>query len=957
VGTDLEIRLLGPLEVVSSGKLVPITAPKHRILLASLALNANRSVSAEQLIDQLWDTSPPAGARDTLYTYVTRLRRTLFDATGAEFIVTRRESYLLEIEDDALDLSRFERLVRQARTSHADASRTAALLHEALALWRGEPLSDVPSEVLRRELVPGLREQLVAATELRIDADLRLGRHSDVVAELRELTVHYPLRERFWSQRMLALYRSERQVEALECYQAVRRLLADELGIDPGPELRDLHKAILANDPGLTPVAVAPARPAGRNDLPGDIPDFVGRDDEIRHLAETPPAAGTTVVISAIDGMAGIGKTALAVHLAHRLADRYPDGRLFIDLNAHTEGQQPTTAEAALETLLRAIDTPADRIPATLDERAALWRATLADRQVLVVLDNAANATQVRPLLPGAPGCLVIVTSRRRLSDLDTANTLSLDVLPPEQAQALFTRVVGPSRSAAEPDAVAEVLRLCGYLPLAIRIAASRLRTRPSWTVAHLVGRLRDEQRRLSELAVGERSVAAAFTLSYEHLTADQQRLFRLLGLVPGPSFDAYVAAALLDTDVTEADRLLEDLVDAHLLQSPEPGRYRFHDLLRDHARAIPEQVTHLRVASNRLLDYYLAVTRQVAELIAASRKQVTLAPCYPPKHIPVLSDRIEAVAWCQREHANLVAAIGYAAHRGWHVHTWQLAHTLWHYFDIRFLVEDWITTHRMALAAAESIGDDEACADTLQHLACAYNDAGEFTAALDTYADALVLYRKIGDQRGEANALHNMAMTAERIGRAPDALKYIEQCLALRRSIGDPWNEAHTVNILGVVHQRLTNYEEANFQYQIALNLYRSVGDTWGESMTLSNIADILRLRGQHAEALRYHRQALDLAQTIGDVENIAELQTSLATTCYTAGLTEEAAFHFQQVLTLAEDIGSSLYQARALAGLGDINQNSDSVAAREYRLRALAIYTSLGVPEAQKISEILER
>ena len=401
-----EFRLLGPLEVRSDGRIVPVTSAKQRVLLAALLVDANRVVSVDELANRLWDNE--STSRNTLHSYVMRLRRTLGDKAP---LITRPDGYLIEVAPDTLDTTLFESWVRQARTD--EPARAATLLRQALDLWRGEPLADIQSEYLRREVAPLWQERRLAAVESLIDADLRLGRHQDVATELADLTTRHPLRERFWVQRMLALYRSGRTAEALRCYTEVRAVLADELGADPSPELRDLHQAILTDDQSLAiPV---PTRPR-RNDLPGDIPDFVGRAEEFDRLLAVLRTPTKAVVTSAIDGMAGTGKTTLAIHAAHRLADRYPDAQLFLDLRAHSEDSEPIEPAVALDTLLRALNVPPDRIPDGLDERAALWRAELADRKVLLLLDNAATTSQLRPLLPGSPTCLALITSRRRLA-------------------------------------------------------------------------------------------------------------------------------------------------------------------------------------------------------------------------------------------------------------------------------------------------------------------------------------------------------------------------------------------------------------------------------------------------------------------------------------------------------------------------------------------------------------
>jgi hypothetical protein len=421
---------------------------------------------------------------------------------------------------------------------------------------------------------------------------------------------------------------------------------------------------VLARFAPLKPGSPAerPGLAAGRSDLPRDVSHFTGRAGELRRLLDDVDDK-TCAPVFAIDGMAGVGKTALAVHAAHRLGVRYPDGRLFLDLHGHTPGHEPLTSEAALEKLLRATGVHGAELPDDPDERAALWRARSAGRRLLLVLDNAADAAQVGPLLPGTPGCRVLITSRRRLVELDATATISLDVPPPDEALALFTRVIGDSRARAEPAAAREVLSLCGRLPLAIGMVAARLRSRPAWTVRHLSRRLHEE--RLAEIVTG---VAAAFSMSYEHLAPDQRRLFRLLGMHPGTDFDVHLVAALLMTDLNEAERLLEQLVDLHLLQQPRPGRYRFHDLLRQHARAtarIEEPVVSHHESLHRILDYFLFTAAHAWCRLAPGQRQLPLDIAHPPAYVPPFEDHPRAVVWWDAEAANLAAVIDHAAEHG----------------------------------------------------------------------------------------------------------------------------------------------------------------------------------------------------------------------------------------------------------------------------------------------------
>ena len=989
---SFQFRVLGPLEVVVDGRVVPVSSARQRSLLAALLVDANRVVPIRDLVRRIWGEATPAGARETLHSYVMRLRRTI---GGDSPVLTRPDGYLIEVADGALDLDRFTSGVRAAANDDADPARVAALLAAALAEWRGDALSDVPSEVLHSDVVPALNEQRLTAVELRVDADLRLGRHQDVIAELADLTTRYPLRERFWALRMLALYRSDRPADALRCYEAARTAIAAELGAEPGPELRALHQSVLTNDPALAGRPQKTAEP--RSDLPGDIPDFAGRADELDRLLATIPAADTTgsaVVISAIDGMAGIGKTTFAVHAAHRLAARYPDAQLFIDLRAHHDGLPAVEPIDALDTLLRALGVPGERIPASLDERARLWRAELTGRRALVVLDNAASAAQVRPLLPGGAGCLALVTSRGRLPDLDTADTISLDVLAPPDAARLFTSIVGDGR--ATDAAVADVLRRCGHLPLAIRIAGARLRSRPAWTVAHLAEKLADEQARLVELAVGQRSVAAAFTLSYRDLTVAQQRLFRLVGLVPGTTFDTCVAAEVAECDLASAERVLEDLVDVHLLRQSEFGRYHFHDLLGAYARTAAERVdtdADRTAAIGRLLDYYLATAHRAVIALDPNGHHAAIQLGAPPRHGPDVDSYRAALSWLDSERGNLASVVQLAYEHGRFGHAWQLPYTLWRYYRLSGDIDQWISTHQIGLRAARQDGDGEA--DLHRAIGHAYWAAGEFHVALDhqnqalahyraagdrwgegsalnnignsylhlsQYDEALARYheslacrRAIGDRQGEGNVLGNIGIIYTHLGRFDEALGHHNAAIELYRQIGDIRDEANALNNLGDVLTRLGRADEAVRRQEQSLRLYRQAGDRWGEAVALNGIASARRALGRYAYALDRHWQALARIRAIGQRQTESVILNELGRTLLAAGRPDEARESCAQALSLALAMNDRYLAGNAYQGMAMATEDSDPVLAQRYWRAALAVYTEINVPDAHLVRERL--
>jgi DNA-binding SARP family transcriptional activator len=883
-----------------------------------LLVDAGRTVSNDELVSRLWDDEAPAAARTTLHSHVMRLRRTLGDAVA---LLTRPDGYVIDVAPEALDVNEFESLLRQARTAADDPATAAALLRTALDLWRGDPLPDVPSAYLHRDVVPLWQEHRLAAIESRVEADLRLGRHRDVTTELADLTIRHPLRERFWALRMLALYRAGRPAEALHCYAIVRKRLADELGVDPSAEIRDLHQAILIDDPSLT---VTPPVARGRNDLPGDIPDFVGRTAEFDRLLALVPAAATAVTISAIDGMAGIGKTTLAIHAAHRLAEKYPDAQLFLDLHAHTEQQEPMDPAVALDILLRALDVPPDRIPAGLDERAALWRAELANRRVLLVLDNAASTGQVRPLLPGSPTCLALITSRRQLTDLDTTGTLSLNVLSEADALALFTSVVGTDRVAADQESTLDVLRLCGYLPLAIRIAAARLRSRPAWPVRVLADRLRDESRRHDELTVGDRSVTAALALSYQRLAAPQQRLFALLGQHPGTTFDGYQAAALGGIPLADAERLVGELVDMHLVKERAPGRYRLHDLVRQYARTktlVPEPVRHDAVG--RLLDHYLYLARLTDAYLAPDTRYVP-AELIPPGPVPDITDEDQVIQWCERELRNLMAAIDYAATNGWRDHAWQLASGLALFFSRRGYTSDWIASFQVAaeLVAYGESGDELAACDldrarVLRELGNAYDVAGRYSEAITVMAEALALYRLLGDLRGEGSMLNNIGNIYMSLDRLAQSLSYLQQALAVRNRAGDLPGTAVILSNLCIVYQRLDRYQESVDCGLRSLQLYTESADRRGQAMAHNNIAVIYVRMGRLADAVDHSRRAVALVSEVGDRRGESATLNTLGMIHRHLGDYAAALDYDRRALEIARDVGDFSMETEAREGI----------------------------------------
>ena len=674
---------------------------KPRKLLAALLLDAGRLVPTDRLVDVLWEGEAPPTARASLSNHVHALRRAL-DDPGGRLVRTAVPGYLIDVSAGDLDVRVFEDRLRRGRTAHRgeDWALASGELGAALALWRGEPLPDLRDGALFAEAAARWSEQRLQALEWRIDSDLRLGQHQDVIAELYELAAAHPLRESFAGLLMVACYQSGRQADALSVYRRTRQGLIDELGAEPGRGMQDLHQRILAGDPALWPVPapsaaslIAGHRPAVASvpaQLPAGIGDFTGRNDAVKRLAESltiesgKPVPGA-VIIAAVTGPGGIGKTTLAVHAAHRIAADFPDGQLYVNLRGTTT--QPLATAAVLARLLRDLGADPDTIPAGEEEQAARYRSLLAGRWVLLLLDDAHDTAQVTPLLPGTQGCAVLVTSRGQLADLTASARLAVDVLTDTEARHLFSRVTGADRAAAEPEAVDAVLRACAGLPLAVRVAAARLAARRSWTVRTLAERLADERDRLDELSVGDLAVRASFQVSYQSLArsdvpadAGLARAFRLLGLAQVPDLSVPAAAAMLDQPVRETERVLERLADGNLVQAITPGRYRMDDLLRIFAteRAEAEETGPDRMnAIMRLLTWYARTSDHGRRLMAGAGPLTDdMAAPTAPTALTLIGNQ-QVMNWCHAESPGFLPAVALAASHGPPRLGWRLAATL----------------------------------------------------------------------------------------------------------------------------------------------------------------------------------------------------------------------------------------------------------------------------------------
>jgi tetratricopeptide (TPR) repeat protein/transcriptional regulator with XRE-family HTH domain len=655
--------------------------------------------------------------------------------------------------------------------------------------------------------------------------------------------------------------------------------------------------------------------------LPAPPPVFTGRDSELADLDRV--LGATAVVIIAIDGMAGIGKTALALHAAHQLAGHYPDGQLFLDLHGFTEGMAPVEPGDALDRVLRALDVPGQRIPENLDDRAALYRSRLAGRKVLVLLDNAASEAQVAPLLPGTQGCLVLVTSRRRLASLDHTHTLSLDVLQQRDAVALFSAAVGGKRLVNVPsETVTAVVELCGRLPLAIRIAAARLRSRPAWTAASLAEKLRGHRHGLTPFVAGQRSVTAALDLSFRDLDPPLQRAHRLLGLHPGADLDIYAAAALIDYPLGDAERVIDGLLDANLLQEPSPGRFRFHDLVRNHAAstaASEEPEAGRRAALGRMLDYYRHTTSIVMRVAYPHDRGDWSG--VPPAHtpVPVMTDPDQAWTWLDAELPNLIASAQCAAEHGWPDHTCHLSSCLHRHLRIRCRYAEADTLHGLAIALARSVADPSSELDALNDLSSIRRLRGRHDEAVDGYTRALAIARAIGRPTGELRALNGLAHVHLMQSRYGPAAESFAMARDIARHNSDHGGELEAQLGIGWVH--LAQSQPAAEEFERALVIARATGNRIGELPALTGLGHVHRLQGRYELATAEFEEGLALAHATGSRIAAPDALNGLGRIHRAQGRLDLAAVSYRQLLRLAREIGSRNFEFEALHGLGRLH------------------------------------
>ncbi|MFI8104834.1 AfsR/SARP family transcriptional regulator [Streptomyces sp. NPDC086023] len=1001
-------RILGPLQVSASAGPVRVPPGRQETILAALLLEANRVVSTDYLVDLIWDDDPPDTARTQVQICVSRLRK-LFTSAGIDAaITTRPPGYVLRAADDSVDAAVFARTVTEARLMEKEgrAAHAAERLRAAGELWLGACLGGITSDTLRSKALQ-LDEERLTALEARIRLELDLGRHHELVGELRLLVHEHPLRERLRGQLMLALYRSGRQAEALEAYRVGRELLVEELGLEPGEELRALESAILSGDTALrrggppaqagtgspppgtggaapevpaagapVPAATGPGGPAAAADggepepvaaaqrpaevprqLPADTGDFVGDEEQIRTIEQALLGDGSrrAVGVAVIVGKPGTGKSTLATHVAHRLSDtHFPDGQLYCDLRG--TGTHATPSEV-LGRFLRALGIPGPVIPETLDERGEMYRTLLASRRVLVVLDDAAAESQVRPLLPGTSSCAVLVTSRVRLTGLPGAYRAELDVLDTGRALELLVRVIGADRVEREAVAAEALIRTVGGLPLALRIVAARLAARPHWSLASMVHRLANERHRLDELTHGEMTMRASLSLTHDGLGPADRRLLRLLSLAQGPTLPGWLAGALLDDGRPFPSDLLEPLVDVQMLdvvgvESTGGFRYRFHEIIRVFAReqlAAHDEPAVQRQALERMFGGWLALAETAHRRIYGGDYTVLHggAPRWRPPEPVVDELLVDPLEWLDSEQANLCQVVEHAAAERMDELCWDLATTLVTLFEVRGYHDHWERTHRLALDAVRLAGNKRGTAALLSSLGSLYLSRSQYEESRTSLESALGLFLELDEPGGLGLCRRDLALLERMRGNDERALTLYDRALKDFDLAGDVVGRAIVLTQSAHVFMRRGGTMTAQGQLDEALAIYRSVGYTGGLARTLRRVGQLMLSQGEHEQAVRTLTEVLELCRKSGDVIGEGHLLRDLGQALAGMGRVGQARDFLDRSLEVREQImdhaGAALVRldlARLLGRTGERSRSRDLLesAAQAFRDRSMA-------------------
>ncbi|TCO59561.1 tetratricopeptide (TPR) repeat protein [Actinocrispum wychmicini] len=930
--------MLGNVEIHGENGVLRPRRSAERCVLAILALNARSPVTVSALVDHLWSGSEQSDKSiDTVGSYLRRVRAAIKQAGGQagwlRYDRTTR-SWTLDIDPAWVDYHQFAAEAAIARRDDDPAAWRAAL-----ARWRGPALADVSGHWAdhRRHI---LESERLATYEDLLRHELAAGQHAQVVRTVTDLVENSTPTDGLLLLGAQGLAGSGRHTAIRGWVTRVTQRMRATVDVVPSAEVLDEIDRLTTLPIHRTPV------PTAMFSMRTDITTFTGRTDELHSLVAAAldglDSEVRAIAIHAVDGMAGVGKTVFSVHAAHHLADRFPDGRLFVELHGHTPGRTPVAAVEALDSLLRAAGVDPTMIPPKLEDRARLWRDRTAGRKILVVLDDAADHDQVRPLLPGPAGSLVLVTSRHRLPALDGVSTLTLDVLQPAQAVNLLERLAGDRH---DEHAVAEIVARCGCLPLAISLAGAQLRAHPRWTARYLADLLAGEHERLEHLAAGDRSVSAAFTMSLRHLPVAQQRLFRLLGVHPGPEIDAHAAAALAEAPVREVQRLLEALYTYHLIQETAPGRYQLHDLVRSYATTLATELDpdDRRQALHRVLTYYRAMAQTANTYLptyhTATSPQVTIAPA----DMPPMADSADAQAWFTAELPTLTACVQHAAAAKDHVI--HLAASLQPFLRLNDYTGQARHIHQTALAAAVHLGDRQGQANTLINLGRLQYQQSEYDAAADTHSRALRLYTELNDQLGQANALDNLGDVQRLQGRYDAAVHSHAQALKLYVELNDRLGQANALDNLGDVRRQQGEYDAAVHNHALALKLYVTLGDRRGQATALTNLGAVGYPRGEYEQAADNYTHALELYAALGDRRGQVNALMGLGGVRFLRGEYEQAAGKFTRALELCTASGDRRGQANALIGLGSVRRQRGEYDAADLDLtHALRLCDALG-------------
>ena len=923
--------LLGTVGVWSGGRPIDAGQPQQRAVLAALLVDAGQVLTWETLVDRAWGEAAPPNARGALRSHVSRVRRVLQEAHDGERpprLAHEHGGYLLEVDSDLVDLHRFRRLTSDAREQTGTAERRVELLREAVSLWRGTPLAGIPGEwaARMRESWQSERLDVMAAWA---DAEVRVDNPEAVLGQLAALAADHPLVEPLAAALMRALHAAGRSADALEHYARVRGCLADELGADPGPELQAVHRAILRGDldppdpPDPAPAETRVVTVVPRQ-LPADVRGFAGRADELAHLDKLVERPAATLVTYVVSGPAGVGKTALAVHWAHGVTALFPDGQLYVNLRGFDPSGTVTSTAEAVRGFLDAFGVPAERIPTAVDSQVGLYRSLAAGRQLLILLDDARDADQVRRLLPGTSTALVVVTSRGRLTGLVAAGAypLPLNVMSAAEGREVLAGRVGRDRVAAERDAAAAIIEACAGLPLALGIAGARAQS--GFPLAAIADELAEAYDRLDALDADDAStgVRAVFSWSYATLTPSAARLFRLLGLHPGPDVSVPAAASLAGCSRAAARRLLAELAGAGIVTEHLPGRYTFHDLLRDYATELVhagESVDERRRATARVWDHYL-VTASVADRLlhpARDPMPVRMAEAEPGTYPEDVSDHVQAMAWLVAEHAVLLGILRSAAHASADTRTWQLAWAMDTFLYRRGHLDDRLSAWRAGLAAARRFGDRAAEAYAHRSLAATNSLLGRYDEATVGYERALHLYALEGDQTGQGHTHHNLGFMWQSQGQPQRALDHVLRAYALFQAAGHHWGEAEALNAAGWCHVLLGHHDEAITYCRQARALNRLTGNRAGEAHALDSLGYAYYHLDLQEQAADCYNQALDLFREVGDRYHESETLVRLGKAQEAAGDRTAARIAWQSALAVLDDADADAVRG-ALRSLG---------------------------------------